>query len=185
MTTDRPSNRLSPGSRLSESTVRRLVGAGLALAGLLVVLSLTVFVPAVDRAVDALAIAPMALGIAIATVLVVVTLLILAPTSRAAVEEFLDGPEDVVAHAGASTMYLVIFAAISIAYQGLAGALTPLFEAFGIGGLYHLAFLVLGLLALGALATHLYRCWQPVTDVLTLYLLEPERQPDTDESTVE
>lgn len=185
MTNDSSDTRLSIGSRLSETTVRRLVGGGLALAGLLTLLSLTAFLPAVDRVVDALAIAPMALAIATATVLVVVTLLILAPTTKAAVEELLDGPATIVEHAGSSAMYLVIFAAISIAHRGLAGALTPLLEAFGIGGLYHLAFLLLGLVALGALATHLYRCWQPVTDVVTSYLLGPERQPDPDHPVVE
>lgn len=118
----------------------------------------------------ALTISPVTLPVTDATLLVLVTLLVLPPAARAAVEDLLDRPEAIVEHAGSSAMYVVGFAATTVAYRGFAGALTPLLEAFGIAG-YHLSFLLIGLLALSAFASRLNRCWRLVTDVLTTYVL--------------
>lgn len=150
-----------------ESTVRRIVGALVGLAGLLLVLGLVAVLPAADRLLSALAVPPVALLVGVATLLVVVVLAVVAPAVGALVEQSLDGPDAVVEGAAASAMYLVGFAGVVIAYRGFAGVLTPLFRAFGIGGLYHLGFLVVGLVLLGALVRQLYRCWAPVTDLLT------------------
>jgi hypothetical protein len=150
-----------------ESTVRRIVGALVGLAGLLFVVGLVAVLPAVDRLLSALAVSPMALLVGVTTLLVVGVLVIVAPAVGALVEQSLDGPDAVVEGAAASAMYLVGFAGVVIAYRGFAGVLTPLFRAFGIGGLYHLGFLVVGLVVLGALVRQLYRCWAPVTELLT------------------
>lgn len=152
---------------LEEPTVRRIVGVVVALAGLLVVLGLVAVLPGVDRLVSALSISLAALVSALATLLVVCALLLVAPTVEQAVEQALDGPEEVVTNAAASAELLVGFASVVVAYHGFAAAVTPLFEAFGIGGLYHLGFLAVGLLVLGTFARRLSRCWAPVTDLLT------------------
>lgn len=132
MPSDRSDDRrLGFAAGIEERTVRRIVGALVGLAGLLLVLGLAAV--------------------------------------RRAVEQVFDGPEAVVEHAGASAMYLVLFAAVVVAYNGVCGAVRPLFGAFGIEGLYHLGFLLAGLLGLGALVQRLYRCWRPVTDLLTGY----------------
>jgi hypothetical protein len=83
-----------------------------------------------------------ALAVSPVTVLVVGALVVLAPAVRRLVE------------------------------QSFAGAVPPLFATFGIGGLYDLGFLALGLLALGALVRRLYRCWAPVTELLTAYVTD-------------
>lgn len=157
---------------LEEMTVRRIIGVLVGLAGLLLVLGLVAILPAVDRLLSALAIPLTALLIGVATLLVVGALVLVAPTVRMAVTQAIDGPDEVVEHAAASAMYLVGFIAVVIAYRGLAGAITPLFEAFDIEGLYHLAFLIAGLLVLAALVRRLYRCWAPVTDLLTSYVTD-------------
>lgn len=173
MTDDSTFQRRSSTARLSESTVRRIIGGSLALAGLLALLATAAFLPAVGRLVDGLVISPLTLGIAVATLLVVGTVLVLAPAARLAVEELIDGPPALAKHAGAAAMWFVSFAAVGIAYRGLAGAATPLLDAFGIAGMYHLTFLALGLLTLGLFARQLYRCWRPLTDRLTAYLQRP------------
>lgn len=152
------------------STVRRIVGALVGLAGLLLVVGLVAVLPAADRLFSALAVPPMALLVAVATLLVVGVLAVVAPAAGALVEQSLDGPDAVVEGAASSAMYLVGFGGVLVAYHGFAGVLTPLFAAFGIEGLYHLGFLAIGLLVLGALVRHLYRCWEPVTDLLTDYV---------------
>lgn len=157
---------------VEEATIRRIVGVLVALAGLLFVLGLVAVLPAADRLLDALAVSPVALLVAVATLLVVVALGIAAPAVRSVVEQALDGPDAIVEHAAASAMYLVGFAAVLVAYNGFAGAVQPLFAAFGIGGLYHLGFLVAGLLVLAALVRRLARCWRPVTDLLTDYVTD-------------
>jgi hypothetical protein len=170
MTDSRSGDRtLGIASEVEETTVRRIVGVLVGLAGLLLVLGLVAFLPAADRLLAAITVSPVALLIAVATLLVVGALVILAPTIQDIVEQGLDGPDAVVEHAGASAMYLVLFGAVVVAYNGFAGAVLPLFAAFGIEGLYHLGFLVAGLLALGLLVRRLYRCWAPVTDLLTDY----------------
>lgn len=161
---------VAPG--LEETTVRRIIGILVGLAGLLLVLGLVAVLPAVDRLLSALAVPLTALLVGVATLLVVGALVLLAPTVRMAVKQVIDGPDEVVEHAAASAMYLVGFGAVVIAYRGLAGALTPLFEAFDIEGFYHLAFLAAGLLVLAALTRRLYRCWGPVTDLLTSYVTD-------------
>jgi hypothetical protein len=155
---------------VEESTVRWVVAVLLGLVGLLFVLGLVAVLPAADRLLDALAVSPVTLLVAAATLLVVGALVILAPVARRLVEQSLAGPDTVVEHAGASAMYLVWFAAVVIAYEGVAGAVQPLFGAFGIGGLYHLGFLAVGLLVLGALVARLYRCWTPLTELLTAHV---------------
>lgn len=168
MTQDR--QRLRVGLDPEQSTVRRIVGALVGLAGLLLVLGLVAVLPAVDRLLAALAVPPATLFVGIATLFVVVVLAFLAPAVGSLVEQSLDGPDEVVEGAASSAMYLVWFAGVVLAYRGFAGVLTPLFDAFGIGGLYHLGFLAVGLLVLGVLARQLYHCWEPVTDLLTEYV---------------
>jgi hypothetical protein len=169
---DRTIRTLSFVPEVRETTVRRLVSVLVGLTGLLFVLGLVAMLPAVNRLLSALAIPPVKLLVALATLLVVAALVILAPIVQVLVEQSLDGPDDVVENAAASAMYLVGFAAVVIAYRGFAGAVTPLFNAFGIGGVYHLAFLATGLLVLTMLVRRLYRCWEPVTDLLTSYVTD-------------
>lgn len=157
---------------LEESTVRRVVGVLVGLAGLLVVLGLATVLPGIDRLLAGLAVSPAALAVAVATLLVVGALVWIAPTVETAVQQALEGPDAIVANAAASAKLFVGFVAVVVAYRGLAAAVTPTFEAFDVGGLYHLAFLVVGLLVLGAFARRLYRCWTPVTDLLTDHVLE-------------
>lgn len=114
--------------RIEESTVRRVVSAVVALAGLLVVLGLVAVLPGVDRLLDALAVAPQAVALALATGLVAGALVWVAPT------------------------------------------VAPVFETFDLGGLYDLAFLTVGVV-LGAFVRRFYRCWAPVTDLVTDFLV--------------
>lgn len=175
--------RLRVGLDLEQSTVRRIVGALVGLAGFLVVLGLVAVLPAVDRLLAGLAVAPAALFVGVATLLIVLVLLFLAPAVGALVEQTLDGPAEIVEGAAASAMYLVGFGAVVLAYRGFEGLLTPLFAAFGIGGLYHLGFLALGVVVLGAFARQLYGCWAPVTDLVTDYVTSAsgsDRSPTPD-----
>lgn len=160
---------LTVGPTLERSTVRRIVSIVLALVGLLVVLALAALLPGADRLVAALAVPPVALFTALATLLVVAALIWVAPAVEVAVEQALDGPPRAVRNAAVSAKLLVGFGAVVLAYRGFAAAVTPLFEAFGLGGVYHLAFTVLGVLVLGAFARRLYRCWEPVTGIVTEY----------------
>lgn len=160
---------LAVGPSVEQSTLRRIVSIGLALGGLLVLLGLVSLLPGIDRLVAGLSISPFALLSAIATALVVVALLWVAPTVGRAVEEALDGPAAVVRNASSAAALLVGFLAVVVAYRGFAPAVTPLFDAFGLEGIYHLAFLVLGVFVLVAFARHLYKCWEPMTGVLTEY----------------
>jgi hypothetical protein len=155
-----------------ESTVRTLVRAGLALVGLLVVVGLLAVTPGIDRLLAGLTVSPWALALAVVTLLVVGALLWVAPEVERAVLEALDGPELAVENAAAAAKLLVGFVAVAIAYRGVAPAVTPTFRAFDIAGLYHLGFLLVGLLVLAAFARRLYRCWEPVTEVLTEYLVD-------------
>lgn len=160
------------GSSLEEPTVRRIVHTGLALAGLLVAVGLLAVTPGIDRLLAALAVSPWAVVIATVTLLISGALLWAAPEIERAVRQSLSGPEEAVDNAAAAAKLLVGFLAVVVAYRGLAPALTPTFEAFDIGGLYHLAFLVVGLAVLGAFLRRLYHCWEPVTDLLTDYLVD-------------
>lgn len=155
---------------LEEPVVRRIVRTGLALAGLLFLLGLSVLLPGVDRLLAGLAVPLTALALAAATLLVVGALLRVAPSVERLLEESLDGPEEAVANAAASAKLLVGFLAVVVAYNGLAPAVTPLFRAFDVDGLYHLGFLVVGAALLAALARRLYRCWGPLTRLLTAYV---------------
>lgn len=155
-----------------ESTVRRVVAVCLGLVGLLFVLGLVALLPGADRLLDALTVSLVTVLVAAATALVVGALVVLAPAVRRLVEQSLGGTDTVVQHVGASAMYLVRFVAVLVAYDGFAGAVRPLFAAFDIGGLYDLGFLALGLLVLGALVRRLYRCWAPVTELVTAYVTD-------------
>lgn len=157
-------------SEVEESTVRRIVGVLVALVGLLFVLGLASLVPGMDRLIDGIIISPVAFVIGVVTVLTVGALLWIAPTVETAVEQFLEGPSDAVRNAAVSAKILVVFFAVVIAYRGLAGAVLPMFDSFDITGFYHLGFLAVGLLVLGAFVRRLYRCWKPVTDFLTAYV---------------
>lgn len=152
---------------VERSTVRRVTGVAVALAGLLLLLGLAALLPGVDRLVAGLSVPPAALLAALVTVLVAGALVVVAPAVRTAVRQSLGGPDALVADAAASAKLLVDFAAVVVAYRGLAGAVVPLFDAFGLEGVYHLAFLAVGLVVLGAFARRLYRCWDPVADLLT------------------
>lgn len=152
---------------LEESTIRRIVSVFVALAGLLVVLGLVAVLPGIDRLVAGLTVEPMALLTAVATLLVVLALVWVAPTVQRALAEGLDGPPGAVTNAAAAAKYLTVFLAVLVAYHGFAGAVTPLFRAFDLGGVYHLVFLVAGLLVLAAFVRRLVRCWRPVTGALT------------------
>ncbi|MFT4904620.1 MAG: hypothetical protein ACI8UR_001181 [Natronomonas sp.] len=167
---------------LETDTVSRIVRTVLALAGLLLLVGLIAVLPGVDRLLAALTVSPVALVLAVATLLVVGALARIAPAAERLVEQVLDGPKGVVSNAAASAKLLVWFAAIVVAYRGFAPAVTPVFRAFGIGGLYHLGFLLAGLLALGAFARRLYHCWNPVTRFLTVYVMDAtgqQTEPDT------
>lgn len=155
---------------LQEATVRRILVVLVGLVGLLFVLGLVAVLPAVDRVLAALDLPLGAVLVAVATLLVVGALVLVAPTTRSALAQALDGPEEVVANAAASAMYLVYFAAVVVAYRGFDAVVTPLFGAFDLQGVYHLAFLLVGLVVLAALVRRLYRCWGPVTDLLTGYV---------------
>lgn len=159
-------------SDLEESTVHRIISVLVGLAGVLLVLGLVAMLPAVGRIIGAVAVSPITLLVAVATLLIVGALLVLAPAVRLLVTQTLAGPDEIVAPAAASAMYLVVFVAVGVAYNGFAGAVTPLFDAFGIGGLYHLGFLLTGLLVLVPLTQQLYRCWKPVTDLLTTFVTD-------------
>jgi hypothetical protein len=147
--------------------------------GLLFGLGVATVLPGVDLLLAGLAVSPVALALAVAALLVVVALLRVAPAVERVVSQSLDGPDAVVANAAAGAKLLVGFLAIVIAYRGFAPAVTPTFDAFGIGGLYHLGFLVVGLVVLAAFARRLYRCWGPVTRLLTARLAnDTEARPD-------
>ena len=152
---------------LDETAVRRIVRTALALAGLLFLLGLLAVLPGVDRLLAGLSVSLEALVLAAATALVVGALVRVAPSVERVVAGSLDGPEGAVADAAASAKLVVGFAAVVVAYRGFAAAVTPLFRAFDLGGVYHLGFLVAGLAVLAALARRLYRCWEPVTDLAT------------------
>jgi hypothetical protein len=154
-------------SDLEEPVVRRIVGTCLALTGLLFLLGLVGVLPGVDRLVAGLSVSPAALALAAGTLLVVVALLWIALEVERLAEGALDGPEGVVADADASAKLFVGFLVVVVAYRGFAPAVTPLFWAFDVGGLYHLGFLAAGLALLAALARRLYRCWAPVTRLVT------------------
>lgn len=155
-----------------ESTVRTLVRAGLGLFGLLVVVGLLAVTPGIDRLLAGLTISPWAIGLAVVTLLVVGALLWVAPEVERAVLEALDGPETAVENAAAAAKLLVGFVAVTVAYRGFAPAVTPTFRAFDIDGLYHLGFLLWGLVVLAAFVRRLYRCWEPVTEMLTEYVVD-------------
>ncbi|QLD88852.1 hypothetical protein HWV07_07330 [Natronomonas salina] len=157
------------------SAVRRIVRTGLALAGLLFLLGLLAVLPGIDRLLAGLAVPLEALGLAAATALVVGALLRVAPAVERIVEGSLDGPTGSVGDAAAGAKLLVGFVAVVVAYRGFAPAATPTFRAFDVGGVYHLGFLVVGLAVLAALARRLYRCWGPVTALVTEYVLDATR----------
>ena len=159
-------------SDLEEPVVRRIVRTGLALAGLLFLLGLATVLPGVDRLAAGLSVPPAALALAAATLLVVVALLRVAPEVERLLEGALDGPVGVVANAAAAAKLLVGFLAVVVAYRGFAPAVTPTFEAFEVGGLYHLGFLAAGAAVLLALARRLYRCWDPLTRLVTARLVD-------------
>lgn len=161
---------LSIDGRPADSTIRRIVGVALALGGLLVVLGLAAALPGLDRLLAGLAVAPVALLTGVATLFVVAALVWLAPTVEHAVEQSVDGPPAALPHVAAGANRLVGFVAVVVAYHGFAPAVTPLFDAFGLLGVYHLGFLVVGLAVLAAFTYRLVRCWRPVTSALTARL---------------
>lgn len=160
---------LTVGPTLERSTIRRVVSVFLALVGLLVILGLASVLPGIDRLVAGLSVTPLGLLTVFATVLVVLALLWVAPTVERGVQQAVEGPGEAVTNAAAGAKLLVVFVAVVIAYRGFAPTATRLFEAFDLGGVYHLAFLVVGLAVLAAFARRLYRCWEPVTAVLTTH----------------
>jgi ABC-type amino acid transport system permease subunit len=170
MRTDRNALRFVPD--LEETAVRRIVRTGLALAGLLFLLGLLAVLPGVDRLLAGLAVSLEALVLAVATALVVGALLRVAPVVERVVEGALDGPKGAVGHAAAGAKLLVGFVAVTVAYRGFAPAVAPTFRAFDGGGLYHLGFLLAGLAVLASLARRLYRCWDPVTRLVTAYVMD-------------
>lgn len=170
MSQDRHALRFVPD--LEETGVRRIVRTGLALAGLLFLLGLLAVLPGLDRLLAGLTVPLEALVLAVATALVVGALLRVAPAVERVVESALDGPKGAVGHAAAGAKLLVGFLAVAVAYRGFAPAVTPTFRAFDVGGLYHLGFLLAGLAVLAALARRLYHCWDPVTRLVTVSLLE-------------
>lgn len=170
MTDDTRTLRFVPD--LEASTVGRIVRTALALAGLLFLLGLASVLPGVDRLLAGLAVSPAAFALAVGTLLVVVALLWVAPEVERLIEQSLDGPKGAVGNAARAGELLVGFLAVVVAYRGFAPALTPLFRAFGVDGLYHLGFLAAGLLVLAALARRLYHCWEPVSRLATTEVLE-------------
>jgi len=66
----------------------------------------------------------------------------------------------------------LLVVAVTVADRGFEPAVTPTFRAFDVGGLYHLDFPVAGLAVLGALTRRLYHCREPVTRLVTAYVLE-------------
>lgn len=152
---------------LEPRAVGRIVRTALAVVGLLVVVGLAALLPGVDRLLKALAVSPTAALLAAVTLPVVAALLRVAPAVEGAVRQALEGPKGAVDDAAAGAKLLVGFLAVVVAYNGLAPAVAPAFAAFDLGGVYHLAFLVAGLVVLGAFVRRLYRCWGPVSRLLT------------------
>ena len=168
--TDDTSGSLRVVPDLEERTVRRLAAVVVGLAGLLALLGLAALLPAADRILAAITPRPVALLVAVATVLVVAALLVAAPAVRVLVTGGLGGPEPLVEDAAAAAEYLVGFVVVVLAYRGLAGVVVPVLAAFDLDGVYHLAFLVAGVVTLGALARRLYGCWGPVTTLVAAYV---------------
>lgn len=160
-----------------ESVVRRIVRVATALVGLLAMLGLVAAVPGIDRLVAGVDVSPTALALAVVVLLVVGALLGVAPEIERGVKRSLDGPKGVVANAAVAAKLLVGFLAVVVAYHGFGPAVTPTFRAFGVGGLYHLGFLVVGLAVLAALARRLYHCWGPLTRVVTKYVIDAAEGP--------
>ncbi len=157
---------------VEETTVQRIIRTGLAVVGLLLLLGLLAVLPGISRLVSGLTISMEALLFAVATLVVVVAFVRIAPMIERLVEQNLDGQNGAVANAAASAKLLVGFTAIVIAYRGFQSAASPLFNAFGIGGLYHLGFLLLGIGVFAAFARRMYRCWDPLTRLLTTYVMD-------------
>lgn len=156
-----PLERLAPTP--AASTIRRLVSLTLALGGLLVLLGLGAVLPGLDRLRRGLAVSPGALLVAIVSLGVVVGLIWITPRVEGAVERRLSGPVAAVRNVAAAMKLLVSFTAVVLAYRGFQAVLIPLFAAFGLAGVYHLGFLVIGLFVLAAFARRLIRSWEPVT----------------------
>jgi|GEM_PF-4435324 hypothetical protein len=161
-----------------QRTVRRIVGGCLAVAGSVLLVGLLAVTPAVDRLVAGLSVSLWDAVVAVLTLLVVVALVWLAPSVERAVGQALDGPDAAVENAAVAAKLLVGFVAVTVGYHGFEAVVTPSLEAFGIGGFYHLGFLTAGLLVLGAFARRLYRCWTPVTELLTDYVMDVGNRTD-------
>lgn len=170
---------------LEESAVRRVVGTGLALAGLLFLLALLTVLPGIGRVLEGLTVPPEAVALAAMTAVTVGAFVWVAPAVQRVVEGAVDGPEGAVTDAAVGAKLLVGFLAVVVAYRGFAPAVTPLFRAFDVGGLYHLGFLVAGLAVVAALARRLYRCWEPVTAFLTAAVVDESGESPRENVTTE
>lgn len=180
---ERPSDDLTVATAFDRDTVRPLVRTSLLLVGGLFLLGLASLLPGLGRLFAGFPVSVGTFVRAIATTLVVGALATTAPTVETLVRRGLSGPPTVVEDAARSSRDLVAFAAIVVAYRGLASAIEPAFDVLGAAWLYHAVFLVAALVPVVLVARRLSRSLDPVADLLTTELVAANDERTTDDRT--
>ncbi|MFC4542996.1 hypothetical protein ACFO5R_13795 [Halosolutus amylolyticus] len=164
MTTD---DSLSLVSTVEEEHVYPVVRIALIVVAGLLLLGLTALLPGLDRFLSVLPVAVDAVLLAGATYLVAAGLLAAAPSIDRLVRDCLDGPDRVVADAGASAKYLTAFVAVLVAYRGFQPAFEPVIADLVAAWVYHAGFLVASLVPIVLIARRLRRSLDPIADLVT------------------
>ncbi len=159
----------SPSDYLAEADPAFVKSLMRLLAGVwfvVVFVGLALLLPGAEQLVEPI---PLTLGTVLMTIgtLVFVGVLIqMAPFVASVTERTLNNP-DLAGSAGDIARNVVLFLAVIVAHRGLAPALGPLLDVVGIGGVYDIAFLILGILPLLNVAYHLYVAVDPLAALLT------------------
>lgn len=159
-----PSPTLALRDSVAPADLRPVAYQLLVLAVTLLVVGLATLLPGADRAVPGTAVAIRQLVVATGTLAVVFLLANAASSVASLTRSILEGPEGLVDDVGRTAGALVVFAAVLVAYRGLAGLVVPRLAAGDAAWAYDAGFLALAIVPLAVVARRLCRNLDVVAD---------------------
>jgi len=159
----------STHATIDQRTVHHVMKLALATLAVLVVLAFASMLPGGSWLVPGTSVSVVAVISAVATLAVVGLLLVLAPALATLTRSAVTDDPTVASKAGTVVRIATVLIAVLIAHRGLEAAVTPLLG--GIAWLYDVAFLLLSVPLLLALAIVLYTSLEPTADLWTTSLV--------------
>lgn len=161
-----PSTSLAFREPLDPAVLRPLARQLVVLANVLALVGLATLLPGAERTVPGTFATVRALVVALGSLAAVAVLLRAARSAAALVRGALEGPDGLVDDAARVAGALVIFAAVLVAYHGLAGVVVPRLAVGDAAWAYDAGFLALALWPLGVVARRSWRHRERLADQL-------------------